>query len=191
MLDENQLLPQESLDLISKTISQTKDNFKTNSFYFLLWGWLITLASFSFFLLREFTSFQYYFLPFPVLVAAGIIATLSRYSKTKSLSRTETYFGYFFSRLWLVLGLSFIIIVFVTLSQQLLPFTYSLILAAFGTLVSGLAMNFKPLIIGGVLFFIASIACVFTPDHYKPLLFAVAALAGYLIPGYLLKSSNV
>jgi uncharacterized membrane protein len=188
--NENPLLPKESLDLIADAISKTTDNFKENSFYFLIWGWLIAIASFSFFLLHNYTSFQYYFLPFPVLVTAGIIATLSRYVKTKSVSRTETYFGYFFSRLWLVLGLSFIFIVFITVSQKLLPFSFTLIIAGIGTLVSGLAMNFKPLIIGGMLFFVAAIASVYTPDNYKPLLSGVAIVSGYLIPGYLLKSSN-
>jgi hypothetical protein len=188
--NENPLLPKESLDLIADAISKTTDNFKENSFYFLVWGWLIAIASFSFFLLHNFTSFQYYFLPFPVLVTAGIIATLSRYLKTKSVSRTETYFGYFFSRLWLVLGLSFIFIVFITVSQKSLPFSYTLIIAGIGTLVSGLAMNFKPLTIGGMLFFVAAIASVYTADNYKPLLSGVAIVSGYLIPGYLLKSSN-
>jgi hypothetical protein len=46
------------------------------------------------------------------------------------------------------------------------------------------------LIIGGILFFISAIASVYIPDNYKPLLSGVAIVAGYLIPGYLLKSSN-
>ncbi|HTI07685.1 MAG TPA: hypothetical protein VL832_03980 [Puia sp.] len=188
--EENQLLPHESLSVIAEVISKTKDNFKANSFYFLLWGWLIAIASFSFFLLHQYTSFRYYFLPFPVLVITGILVTLSRYVKSRAVSRTETYFGYFFSRLWLVLGISFIIVVFVTVSQKSVPFSYSLIIAAIGTLVSGLTMNFKPLIAGGILFFVCAIASVYLPDNDKPLLTGVAIIAGYLIPGYLLRSSK-
>lgn len=190
MTEERPLLPQESLDLIAEAISRTKDNFSKNSFYFILWGWLIAIASFSFFLLHQYTTFQYYFLPFPVLVAVGILASLARYIKNRAVSQTETYVGYFFNRMWLVLGMSFIIIVFITVSQRSLPFSYTLIVAAIGTLVSGLAMSFRPLIFGGILFFVCAVASVYIPDEYKPLLCGVAIIAGYLVPGYLLRSSN-
>jgi len=187
---EKQLSPQESLALITDAIRKTKDNFKDNSSYFLLWGWLIATASFSFFALHQFTAFKFYFLPFPLLVAAGIITTLVWYFKRKAADPTETYLDYFFSRLWLVLGLGFIVIVFVSISQKLPPFLYTLVIAAIGTLVSGLAMKFKPLIIGGMLFFSAAIAGVYVPDVYKPLLAGIAIIAGYLIPGYLLKTTK-
>jgi hypothetical protein len=187
---EKILSPQESLQVITEAINRTKENYKENSFYFTLWGWLIATASLSFFLLHEYTTFQYYFLPFPVLVTAGIITTLLSYSKRKSISRTETYLSYFFSRLWLVLGISFVVIVFINVSQKLPPFTYTLLLAGIGTLISGLVMKFNPLKIGGILFFISSIVCIYLPDGYKPLLSFIAIIAGYLIPGYLLKSSQ-
>jgi hypothetical protein len=79
MIKENSLSPLESLEVIAEAIGKTKDNFKENSFYFMLWGWLIALASFSFFVLQQYTTFQYYFLPFPVLVVIGIITTLSSF----------------------------------------------------------------------------------------------------------------
>jgi hypothetical protein len=187
---EKQLSPQESLALIADAIRKTKDNFKDNSSYFMLWGWLIAIASFSFFALHQFTAFKFYFLPFHLLVAAGIITTLVWYFKRKGADPTETYLGYFFSRLWLVLGLGFIVIVFVSVSQKLPPFLYTLVIAAIGTLISGLAMKFKPLIIGGMLFFAAAITGVYIPDVYKPLLAGIAIIAGYLIPGYLLKTAK-
>jgi hypothetical protein len=187
--EEKSLSPQESLEVISEVIRKTKENFKEQSFYFTLWGWLIALASLLFFLL-QYTAFQYYFLPFPVLVTTGIITTLILQSKRKLISGTETHLSYFFSRLWLVLGIGFIVIVFINVSQKLPPFTYTLLLAGIGTLISGLIMRFTPLITGGILFFVSSIVCVYLPNEYKPLLSCIAIIAGYLIPGYLLKSSR-
>jgi hypothetical protein len=190
MEPENKTLsPLESLDVITEAISKTKDDFKENSSYFMLWGWLISTASLSFFLLHKYTTFKYYFLPFPILVILGIMISLIWYSKRKTVSGTKTYSGYFFSRLWLVLGASFITIVFVSVAQKLPPFTYTLIIAGIGTLISGLIMKFSPLKIGGIVFFISAIACVYLPDDYKPLLSCIAIIAGYLIPGYLLKAS--
>jgi hypothetical protein len=181
----------ESLQVITEAISKTKEDFKENSSYFMLWGWLIALASFSFFVLHQYTAFQYYFLPFPVLVAAGIITTLTWFFKRKSAHPTEGYLNYFLGRMWLVVGISFIIAVFVAVSEKLPPFLYTSIIAAIGTLISGLAMRFNPLITGGVLFFIAAVIGIYIPAAYQPVLFGMAVIAGYLIPGYLLKSAKI
>ena len=42
---EKQMTPEESLNLIGEVISNTRNNLKTDSFFFLLWGWFITVAS--------------------------------------------------------------------------------------------------------------------------------------------------
>lgn len=184
------LSPQESLSLIAEAISKTKDNIKENSFPFLLWGWLIAVASFSYFLLQQYTSFRFYFIPFPVFVAVGMITTVIWYLKQKSTSATESYLNYFLSRMWLVLGINFLAVVFISVSQNLTPFTYTLILAAIGTLVSGLVMKFTPLTIGGVIFLVSALTCIYIPDDYKVLLHGAAIVSGYLIPGYLLKNEK-
>ncbi|MCD0468728.1 hypothetical protein [Flavobacterium sp. JAS] len=183
---EKSLTPQESLQLISEAIAMTKENIKQNSFPFLLWGWLISIASFSFFFLHQYTSSKYYFLPFPFLAIIGIITTIIYYRKNVS-NTTISYLSNFLYKMWMVLGLSFFTVVFINVYQFNPPFTYTLLIAAIGTLVSGLVMKFQPLIIGGILFFVASVASVFIAEDYKVLLHGVAIIFGYIIPGYLLK----
>lgn len=187
--EEKFLSPEESLHLITDAITRTKENIKQNSFPFLLWGWLIAIASFSFFLLQQYTSFQYYFLPFPVLATAGVVTTIVYYRKTISTT-TISYLTNFLYKMWFVLGLSFFVVVFINVSQNYPPFTYTLVIAAIGTLASGLVMKFNPLIMGGILFFVAAIASVYIADEYKVFLHGVSIIFGYLIPGYLLKSST-
>ena len=188
--EETTLLPQESLALIADAIRKTKENFRENSRYFLLWGWLITAASVAFFLLREYTGTRFFFLPFPVVVVVGIVTSLIWYRQLKAEAPTETYLGYFFNRMWLVLGVSFILVVFVSLSRGWTPFLYTLVVAGIGTLVSGMAMKFRPLVWGGVLFFTAAVAGVYLPNAGLPLLNGLAMIGGYLIPGYLLKAAH-
>jgi hypothetical protein len=187
--EEKFLSPQESLQLITDVIAMTKENIKQNSFPFLLWGWLIAIASFSFFFLHQYTSTHLYFLPFPVLAITGVITTLIFYRNNISNS-SISYLSNFLYKMWLVLGIAFFIVVFVNIHQLHSPFTYTLIIAAIGTLASGLVMKFQPLIIGGILFFIAAITSVYVSEEYKVLLHGVAIICGYLIPGYLLKSSK-
>jgi hypothetical protein len=184
---ENELKPSESLQLIVDVIGRTRENLKEHGYLFLLWGWLIAIASILFFLLHTYTSFRLYFLPFPILALTGIIVTLVSWSKRSRTS--ETYIGYYLKRLWQALGLGFIVVVFINVVEGHPPFTYTILLGGIGTLVSGLVLKFRPLIIGGLIFIALTIVSIFVTDVYAPLLQAVAVVAGYLIPGYLLKNS--
>ncbi|HXB12044.1 MAG TPA: hypothetical protein VNZ45_08675 [Bacteroidia bacterium] len=188
--ENNPLSHEESLKVITDVIRKTREHFQENSFYFILWGWLIASASFSFFLLHQYTTFRYYFLPFPILVGIGMLVSWRWYVKKKKEHTPETYSGFFFNRLWLVLAISFPIVVFLSVSQHLVPFTYTLVLAGIGTLLSGTVMRFNALKVGGIVLFLSALLCVYIPDAYKPLVSCLAIVAGYLIPGYLLKASH-
>jgi hypothetical protein len=185
---ENTLSPQESLNLIADIVLKTKDNIKEQSFCFLLWGWLISVASILFYIFHEYTSFKFYFLPFPVLAAIGLVATVLFY--TKRFKSTETYLNYYLNRMWLVLGAGFISVVFVNVVHQHQPFTYTLIIAAIGTLISGLVIRFNPMIIGGLILLGSALISTFIPSEYLVLLHGAALIAGYLVPGYMLKHSK-
>jgi uncharacterized membrane protein len=186
---EKPLSAQDSLSVIMDAITRTEENIRENSFYFLLWGWIVSIASFSFFLLQQYTAFPYFFLPFPVLGSIGFIITIVYYLRKKS-STTQTYFSYFLSRLWAVLAICFIAVVFINVSRRLPPFTDTLVIACIGTFVSGWVMKFQPLIFGGIVFLISAIVSIYIPDEYKVLLHGVAIVIGYLIPGYLLKKQH-
>lgn len=186
MEQEEKITPEQSLALISAVINQTKENIKSHSALFLLWGWVLTVASFLRFILQTQTSFKLYFLPFPVLGAVALIITLVKLRREK----TETYLNSYLAKLWIILPFAFIAIVFVSVYQHIEPFPYTLILAAIVTSVSGLVMKFKPLVYGGVCFLIAAIVCVFVADEFKVLVHGIAIVAGYLVPGYMLKHSN-
>jgi len=179
----------ESLQMITEVISKTKDNLREHSFPFLLWGWLIAAASFLFFCLHTYTSFNLYFLPFPILATAGIVVTIRFFAGHRFVS--ETWLSYYLKRMWLVLGLAFILVVVINVIGHNPPFTYTLLIAGIGTMISGLVLRFRPLVFGGIVFLLSSVSSVVVADMYKPLLMGVAVVFGYLIPGYLLKRSTL
>jgi hypothetical protein len=187
---EQSLTPKESLDIIARAILRTKENIRDLSFCFLLWGWILTVASLSSFGLLAFTSSQYSFLPFPVLALGGVVITVVYLARRIKRSDTESYVNYFLIRLWVVVGLCFPVGVFVSRAQGLHPATFTLLLAGLGTLVSGLVMGFRPLAIGGAVFLLSSIASVYVSQENTLLLIAGAVVLGYLVPGYLLKHSQ-
>ena len=189
MENEQHLNPNESLALISEVINKTKENIREQSFIYLLWGWVIALASFSSFLLLSCTSFTLYFLPFPVFSVLAVMAHLAFYARQKR-TNTQTYLAHFLSKMWLVIGGSFFLIAFVSVSQHIPPFSYTIILCGIGTLISGLLMNYKPLSAGVFLFFIFAIISAYVTIEYKILLQGIAIILGNLIPGYMLKRSK-
>jgi hypothetical protein len=189
--EENQLSARESLDIIADVISKTRENFSDNSFFFLLCGWLIVIASLSFFVLLQFTGFDHYFIVFPILTAIGIILTIVYILKRKTTSVTETYLNYFLNRMWIVLGIGFVVAIIVNVSNNADPCTDTLLVAGIGTLISGLVMHFKPLIVGGILLLAAAMITAYIPYNYKPLIYGIGFILGYIIPGYLLKNSNL
>jgi hypothetical protein len=189
MEQEQTLNPKESLALITEVINKTKENINQHSFIFLLWGWLLVVATVSRYLLTAFTDFKYFFLPYPILSALGILVTILFYLQ-KSMVNTETYLSYFIKRLWMVLLLGFISVVFISVYQNIQPAPYIMIVGGIGTLVTGVVLKFKPLQIGGILFLLLAIISSLIANEYKDLVHGIAIILGYLIPGYLLKSAK-
>ena len=182
MENEQILSPNESLALISDTIKKTKENLREHSFTYLLWGWMIAIASFSSFLLLLFSHSPFFFVPFPILSILAVVINIVYYFNQKITNPTETHLAYFLNRMWLV--------VFASISQKIDPYTYTIILGGIGTLTSGIVTKFRPLILGGILFFILAILSVYIPLEYKILVQGIAVIVGNLIPGYLLKHSK-
>ena len=62
-------------------------------------------------------------------------------------------------------------------------------LALYGmpTVISGSILRFRPLIVGGVTCWVLSILSPFVAYEYQLLLLAAAVVAGWIIPGYLLR----
>ena len=186
----NQLSPQESLNIISEAINQTKDNFKEQSFYFILWGWLISIASFSHYLIIRQTDIEHSYIPWLILIPLGWIISITYSIKRERAKKYETLFDMFLKYLWVVIAISFIGILFISFYQKINPTAFILLLAGIGTLISGLVMKFKPLSIGGIFLFVFSIASLFVNNSDTLLINAIAIIIGYLIPAYLLKKTE-
>lgn len=73
--------------------------------------------------------------------------------------------------------------------QQSLQLIQSIfiLLYGLGTFVSGRLLQFKPLVVGGIINWIPVCAAVFFSFDYQMLFAAAAISSSYLLPGYLLK----
>lgn len=188
---ETKLTEQESLKIIQEMIATSKSKLKDNSFFFLLWGWLVLIASLSHYALLRFTGLhEYAYLPWPILMLGGaivsVIAGIRMGKRAKVISHIDKLIIY----LWWGFMFTLLVVLLMT-SFEKIPWTsaYPMIIALYGlgTFVSGGVLKFKPLIIGGIASWILSVLTFFVAPINILLMMAVSIIIAYLIPGYMLK----
>jgi len=197
-MEKNNLTPEESFSIISKAISNFKMNYKESAKIFLLWGWILTLASFSnFIILKILHAKEAYKLMglfslgnWVVFALIGFIILFFMERKINKDKKVYSYLEIYIKKLWIVTAASFFIATLLCIKLEIAPPPIMLLIGGIATTTSGLLIKFKPLIIGGIAFFIFSIATTFVSNEYIALIVGAAIICGYLIPGYFLKSAK-
>lgn len=177
---------QQSLDLITNMIRQTQGNVSGSSFYFLLWGWVITICNFGMYAILNFTEFpQYAPIVWTLCIPAWIVSMI--YGSKQDKSEPSTHLDKI--NMWLWIGLGITIIPAWLLGSKINWMVNAVILMPVGmaTFVSGIIIRFKPLLLGGITFWIAGTLCYLVPPGDQYLIGGVAVIFGYLVPGYMLR----
>lgn len=189
---ETNLSQQQSLKIIQEMIATSKNNYKDNSFFFLLWGWLVLVASLLHFALLHIPAArEYAWAPWPVLMSSGaVISVIAGYrmgKKSNVMSHVDKMLIYLWYGFFSVFTIILFMAIFGKLSWEMM---HPLIIALYGlgTFVTGGVLKFRPLIIGGVAAWIIAFVAFFVTSQYILLLTALSIVIAYLIPGYLLKA---
>lgn len=182
----------EKLGLIYEMIENSKTQIKESAFFYLLWGWLVLLASLSHFILTKLGYFHS-FLAWPVLMTVGMVISVIAGIRLGKKSTYRTHIDTAVIYLWW--GFFFLLMVVISFAIfGLIPWhvTNALIIAMYGlaTFVSGGILRFRPLIIGGICCWIISLGVFFVPEDYMLLLVSISVIIAYLIPGYLIRSTH-
>jgi hypothetical protein len=182
---------QESFDVIAKMISQAKNEYSCNGEGWLLWGWLLFLASASSAILSQMDQGKY--IPW-IWDAMGIIVVLYFIYGliSKKIKKVKTYVEEMLNKFAIGFFLSLIATIIATsIKGDSFAFGYFFILYAFWMFINGSAIRFKPLIIGAFINWAAAISIFIIKDFKSAMIIsAVAIAAGYLIPGYMLRNQN-
>ncbi len=197
-MDKNNLSPEDSFNIINKAISNFKMNYKEGAKTFLLWGWLLTLASFSnFIILKILHNKEAYELmglySLGNWVVFGIIGFIIQFFMLRKVDKNKKVYSYldtYLTKLGQVTAASFFIAIILCIKLEIAPPPIMLLIAGIATTTSGLFIKFRPMIIGGMSFFIFSIATTFVSNEYIALIVGAAIICGYLIPGYFLRSAK-
>lgn len=197
-MEKNDLTPEEGFTIISKAIANFKINYKENGKFFHLWGWMMSLSSFShFIILKILISKELYNLMGVFSIgnwAAFIFSTFFiQYFMERKKSKEKKVYSHldnFIKILWVVSGSSMFVATFISFKLGIVPPTIILLIAGVATTITGLLTKFKPLVIGGISFFVFSVATTYVTNEYTTLITGIAIICGYLVPGYLLKSAK-
>jgi hypothetical protein len=180
---------EQSLELISGMIRQAKGNVSYNSKYFLLWGWCIALADLGMYSLMRFTDYNRPYLVWLISIPA-VFVTIYFAMQEKRQSATLTVVERMIMWMWIVFFFIMgpVIAFGYKINYQINPLI--LLMTAFPTAVTGIVLRFRPLIFGGVGFWVFAMLAFVVDAQTQPLIGALAMVAGYLIPGYLLKQQR-
>ena len=188
MENEKELTQEESLRIIHEMISAAKNDVKADSFIFLLWGWLVFVASIAQFILvimeKDYNSMPWMLMPF-----GGLVTILYSIRKGKR-DKTKTNVTESLKYTWIAFTAALFIIMFFNTMEiwQVLPCI--MVLYGMGLFLSGGAIKFKPLIWGGVFCWACAIGGFYVQNYYQLLILAGAVFGGYIVPGYLLQMNN-
>lgn len=182
---ENQnLTPEKSFELINQVINEAKTRFEENGFIYAFWGLLGAVAAFGQFILLKngYYSINYY--PY-FLMPFGAIYTGYYYYKKGWVGQNQI--GKMVSFAWTAVVLNIFILGFLLpgiLKQNLIPII--LILVGIGTIVSAGAIKNKLILYSGIVINFAGIACFRLEWIYQPLLLGIVSAIAILIPGIIL-----
>ncbi|HMJ68061.1 MAG TPA: hypothetical protein VK508_04165 [Cyclobacteriaceae bacterium] len=187
--EKENLTAQQSLDIITSMIRQVKGNFSSNSFYFLLWGWTITIANLGVFFMMRYTTVKEPNMIFGITIISAVISLIHGARQSKR-AQTKTVLDSV--NMWLWIGYGILCFTFVAFGSktnwQINPIVITM--ASVPTFVTGILLRFRPLMYGGAALWAFGIVLFMLPADLQPLGAAIAIATGYLIPGYLLRKSD-
>lgn len=189
MSTEKTMSHEESLRIADEMIGVSRKGFLKQSFYFLLWGWLLILAGVSVFVLQQ-IDFAYPYIVWPLVgVIGGIVAGVHGKRASQNLP-AATVADMSIGAVWMGFGISLFLFIVALVMNGVSPDSIIILLTGLPTFATGMILKFRPLVLGGVLFWIIGFASFFIPAEFSSLAFSVAILLGYLLPGFALKSAE-
>lgn len=184
------LSEQESLHIIQQMIATAKQEQKDDGMGWIMWGWLLFLASvFTFLNLKwEWVSTFFFWNLFGGITLLVLLFTTLRVLFNKHRKKVKTYTKDLCQKLNIGFFIFLMIIIF-SINLGVSPvkgFTLLLGLYGFWMLIHGTILDFKPSIIGAFITWGFAIAGLFVQTfEWTMLLHSGAVLCGFIIPGHI------
>jgi hypothetical protein len=181
--------PEEGLKTIYAMITSTRNTIGENYLFYLLWGYLVGLACISEYFLLMVVHYEQHYMVWPVLMGLGMLLSGVITFRRQKKSTYKSFIGNIMSYLWGGWLVSLLVIMYFVSHLEnhslILPFT--MVMYGMGIFVSGGVINYRPLIIGGIISWIAAVIAWFLPYNVQLLVMTVTVIVSYVIPGHMLR----
>ncbi|AGY52649.1 hypothetical protein BRDCF_p22 [Bacteroidales bacterium CF] len=188
-MEDKNLTQNESLEIISRMIKETRNNMERGGGnIFLLWGYICLIVSLAVYCLLSNTGdyrFNWLWFAIPVVGYPGMIYMLKKREKG-----AITIVSRVISNIWIVLGIVaglLSIYMFVDYKAYPIMFVMSLLINS-GVAISGLVIRFRPIVIAGFLGILLSFGMLMVAGINQILIFALLAVIMLIIPGHILNN---
>jgi len=191
MDDNPKFSAEQSLQVIHSMIQKAKQEVANNSFYLLLWGWLIFIAALLNFGLMKFSRFEQPYLVWNLMWIGAIASIIKGIKESKKIAvktfvgETMKYFG--ISQGLLYFGLAFF---FGKYDLWHISFPLYILVYAVTCFFMGALMQFPLLKWTGLLCLPIMVIAVYVSFDWQLLLMALAILISYIIPGHVLSTKE-
>jgi hypothetical protein len=185
------LTPEESLLLISKTIEETKEKFKENGHKFIFWGILTFIVSLCQFLIIQLELNISTGFPALLYVLGGIFVYIYERKTIRKKNTPKTHIGSIVFWMATVMGINLMILGPLFWSQLgNAGISVFLILLAFLVILCGVAIKYKPLLIGGISLNVIAFIPFLIDWQYHFLIMTAGSVVALIIPGILLNIAH-
>ena len=192
-MTNNSFSEKESLQLIMQMINDAKGSLKTNSFFFLVWGWAVFAACLLHYGMLRWGPAQHAHWVWPIMMGGAAIFTVIATNRLRKTSEVRSHLGRAIIYLWIGVTCALLSLIGVVLMGSMtMSQAYPIFIIIYGlaTFSSGGIINFRPLMIGGSLCWPIAFLATQTDFLGQLLLLALAVLCAYLVPGYLLRRTE-
>lgn len=179
---------EESINLIRAMIEKVKKDVSGDSFFLLLWGWLIFFAAMLQYTLMVIIKWPHHYLSWNLMWVGAIISIIYgarqvKRQKVKTyISETMKYFG-------IGCGITFTLLALFFGYHEMWVYIFPVYFIFYGFLsfISGAILQFAPLKLAAAACWIIGVISIFVRFEMHLLLMALAVLFAYIIPGYILR----
>lgn len=186
-MEERNISPQESIDIIQKMISNSRLKASESGIHLIVWSIVISIASVLQYVLivtRSPYLTKSWWMWIAAVVLGVAISNIYEAKKSKKMKVEKNRVNKAIDLIWLSFGVCSILIWLFAWKYKIYDIT-PLIHISLGaaTLITGILLQYKPLIRGGIMFWIACIICIILSSPVNLLINAAAMMIGFLIPG--------
>ena len=186
---KDNLSGEESLQIIQEMIRSAKQEQKDNGMGWIVWGWMLFLASALTVINIHLNLVKTYFFwnTFGIATIVMLIVSTIR-NNQKKISRVTTYTKEVFNKLNIGFTITLLVII-VAINVSIGPISgFALLTALYGfwVLIYGALFNFKPSIIASYIVWAFALAGLFVKTFEWVMIFhGSAVFVGYIIPGHI------